>query len=209
LTNTPVASPTTDGSTNEIPQIGHGRDTATTWISISGLSHLEERMQRDREFDDFALAVRPRLRRTAYRLCGDHHLAEDLAQSALARTYARWRAVQLADAAAYTHRALINLNIDRMRRRRLLEVGDALVGQLPSPRPGPDQVAEDRDLVVRLLDQLTDRERQVVVLRHYFDLPEADVSHKLGISVGTVKSSLSKAIAKLRARQDLVPEPSS
>jgi RNA polymerase sigma-70 factor (sigma-E family) len=161
--------------------------------------------ERDREFDDFALAAWPRLRWAAYLLCGDHHLAEDLAQTALTRTYSRWRVVRRADAVAYTHRVLINLNIDRMRRRRPVETNDPFAEQRPSPRAGPEQVTEDRDLVLRLLDQLTPRERQVVVMRHYFDLPEAEVSHELGISVGTVKSALSRALTKLRATRALTP----
>ncbi|GAA3542776.1 hypothetical protein GCM10022263_32440 [Nocardioides daeguensis] len=57
---------------------------------------------------------------------------------------------------------------------------------------------EDRDQVVRLLAGLTERERRVVVLRHYCDLSEAAVAAELGIAPGTVKSALSRALAKLR-----------
>ena len=51
---------------------------------------------------------------------------------------------------------------------------------------------------MRLLRTLTDRERQVVVLRHYFDLSEAEVAAELGVARGTVKSTLSRALVKLR-----------
>ncbi|MGL5826548.1 MAG: SigE family RNA polymerase sigma factor [Nocardioides sp.] len=160
----------------------------------------------DREFDDFARAAWPRLRWAAYLLCGDHHLAEDLAQAALSRTYSRWRSVRRADAVAYTHRVLINLNIDRMRRRRPIETTDTVAEQRASHSAGPGQLAEDRDLVIRLLGQLTGREREVVVMRHYFDQSEAEVARELGISAGTVKSALSRALAKLRATAVHTPD---
>ena len=147
-------------------------------------------------FDEFATAAWPRLRRSAYLLTGDHHLAEDLAQTALVRTYAHWRRVRRADALAYTRRVLVNLNIDRIRRRHgTVEVGDTLLETVPSR---PDTRVDERDEAVRLLHTLTDRERRIVVLRHYFDLSEAEVAHELGVARGTVKSTLSRALAKLR-----------
>lgn len=147
----------------------------------------------DAEFDEFVTSAWPRLRWTAYLLTGDHHLAEDLTQTALVKTYAVWHKVRREDALAYTRRVLVNANIDRLRRRRLREVRV----EADAPRPA-DTGAEDRDQLVRLLASLTERERKVVVLRHYFDLPEADVARELGVSVGTVKSTASKALAKLR-----------
>src|SRR6478735_2610100 len=87
---------------------------------------------RDREFDDFAHAAWPKLHRSAYLLTGDHHLAEDLAQTALERTYAKWRTVRSGDALAYCRRVLVNLNVDRIRRRRFFEVG---AGPWPTPTP--------------------------------------------------------------------------
>ncbi len=153
-------------------------------------------MRSDEEFDEFAVAAWPRLLRSSYLLCGDHHLAEDLVQTALARTYARWKHVRRDDALAYARRVLVNLNVDRLRRRRPLEVRDAI-----PDRADPGQAhagSDDRDEVVRLLATLTERERRVVVLRHYFDLSEAVVAKELGIAPGTVKSTLSRALAKLR-----------
>lgn len=150
----------------------------------------------DAEFDEFAVAAWPRLRWSAYLLTGDRHLAEDLAQTALVRTYAAWGRVRRADALAYSRRVLVNLNIDRLRRRRLHEVGDDALATEAAPDSGDP--TGDRDEVVRLLGGLTDKERRVVVLRHYFDLSEADVATELGIAPGTVKSTLSRALAKLR-----------
>jgi RNA polymerase sigma-70 factor (sigma-E family) len=155
----------------------------------------------EQEFDEFAVAAWPRLRRSAYLLTGDHHLAEDLAQTALARTYASWRRVRRADALAYARKVLVNANIDRMRRRRLGEFGGPAADRLLDGRAtaghGPE-IATDRDEIVRLLAGLTERERRVVVLRHYFDLSEAEVARELGVAPGTVKSALSRALHKLR-----------
>jgi RNA polymerase sigma-70 factor (sigma-E family) len=159
----------------------------------------------DDDFDEFAAAAWPRLRRSAYLLTGDHHLAEDLTQTALARTYATWRRVRRADALAYARKVLVNANIDRLRRRRLAEVGgpwaDGLIGGRAVRDAGP-AIADERDEIVRLLADLTDRERRVVVLRHYFDMSEAEVARELRIAPGTVKSALSRALRKLRVTTD-------
>ena len=150
----------------------------------------------DGRFDEFAAAAWPRLVRSAYLLTGDHHLAEDLAQTALVRTYAHWRRVRRSDALAYTRRVLVNLNIDRIRRKHgTVDVGDALLETVASRS---DSRVDERDEAVRLLQTLTERERQVVVLRHYFDLSEAEVADELGVARGTVKSTLSRALGKLR-----------
>jgi RNA polymerase sigma-70 factor (sigma-E family) len=164
----------------------------------------------DAEFDEFAVAAWPRLRWAAYLLVGDEHLAEDLAQTALVRTYAAWRRVRKDDALAYARRTLVNANIDRLRRRRGHEVGwehPAAEGaaRLRSPVAGEDTVA-DRDLLVRLLAGLTARERRVVVLRHVYDLSEPMVAAELGINLGTVKSTNARALAKLRGA---TPQPTT
>lgn len=152
----------------------------------------------DEEFDQFVVASWPRLRWTAYMLTGDTHLADDLAQTALVKTYAAWNRVRRDDALAYSRKVLVNANIDRLRRRRFTEVPDSTHGA-ERPEPARTHVADDRDQLVRLLAGLTERERKVLVLRYYFDLAEATVAAELGVSVGTVKSTASKALAKLRA----------
>ena len=150
----------------------------------------------DREFDEFAVAAWPRLRWTAYLLCGDEHLAEDLAQTTLVKTYAAWKRVRRGEAYSFARRTLVNTNIDRLRRRRFREV--PAEEQHDRSGAGHTDGVDDVDLIVRLLRGLSERERRVVVLRHYWDLTEAAVAEELGISIGTVKSTASRALAKVR-----------
>ena len=159
-------------------------------------------MSRDDDFDTFAAAAWPRLRRSAYLLTFDDHLADDLAQTALERTYSHWSRVRRQDALAYARRTLVNLNVDRLRRRRgVVEVSDAALATVPA-RDVDRVIVEDRDELLRLLAGLTDRERRVVVLRHYFDLSESQTAGELGIAPGTVKSTLARALGKLRVLTD-------
>lgn len=155
------------------------------------------------DFDSFAAAAWPRLRWAAYLLCGDHQLAEDLAQSALARTYARWRRVRRADALAYARATLVNLNIDRLRRDKGLEVLSDVVPDTETSTSAGGSF-EERQEVLQLMQHLTHRERQVVVLRYYFDLTEQAVADELGIAIGTVKSAHARALARLRLKSDLI-----
>ncbi|WP_236791441.1 SigE family RNA polymerase sigma factor [Amycolatopsis sp. GM8] len=150
----------------------------------------------DEEFADFVASSSGRLTHAAYLLTRDRHQAEDAVQTVLVRTYAAWRRVRHQDAYGYARRVLVNHVIDGWRRP---------IRELPADEP-PEQRAADapeRDVVnqqwlAALLDGLTGRERAVIVLRHYFDLPEAAVADELGVSVGTVKSTNSRALAKLR-----------
>jgi RNA polymerase sigma-70 factor (sigma-E family) len=156
----------------------------------------EHQSHQDRAFDEFAVTAWPRLRWTAYLLTGDEHLAEDLAQTTLVKTYAAWSRVRKGEAYSFARRTLVNTNIDRLRRRHFREVQateahDAGVS-------GHTDGVDDTDLIVRLLGELSPRERRVLVLRHYWDLSEATVADELGISVGTVKSTTSRALAKVR-----------
>jgi RNA polymerase sigma-70 factor (sigma-E family) len=162
----------------------------------------------DEEFAEFAQASFAGLRHAAYLLTGDRHTAEDAAQTALVRTYAAWSRVRRDDAYAYARKVLVNHVTDRWR-RRLREYPAGELPERPAAGPDPaDQVAL-RQWVTGALAGLTGRERAVIVLRYLFDLPEAAVARDLGISVGTVKSTSSRALAKLRAGagDEIRPQP--
>jgi RNA polymerase sigma-70 factor (sigma-E family) len=154
----------------------------------------------DEDFVEFVQASSPGLLRAAYLLTGDRHVAEDAAQTALVRTYAAWSRVRREDAFAYARRVLVNHVTDRWRRK----LREYATGTLPDQAAKTD-IAEEvalRQWLIGALAALTGRERAVIIMRYYFDLPEASVAYELRISNGTVKSTSARALAKLRIAAD-------
>ena len=150
--------------------------------------------------DGFAEFVRGRgqaLQRTAFLLTGDWALAEDLVQTALARSWPAWGRIRHADPEGYVRKVLVNTHASWWRRRWRGEVPTVL---LPD-RPGDDAHGglHERPALHAALLRLPPRQRAVVVLRFAEDLSEAATAEALGITPGTVKSTTSKALAKLRA----------
>ncbi|PJI93377.1 SigE family RNA polymerase sigma factor [Luteimicrobium subarcticum] len=157
-----------------------------------------ERPDRDAAFTDFVSTRAPELLRVAWFLCGDAHRAEELVQETLVRTYSSWGRASSGDVFAYARRVLVNLRTDTWRRRHR----ETLVAPAELPdvvRPDGSEATHDRDLLVRALGRLTERQRRVVLLRHLLGLTEAEVAVELGVSVGTVKSTASRGLAALRA----------
>jgi len=153
---------------------------------------------RDEEFSRYVTERSGALLRVAYLLTGNRADAEDLLQTALAKTYLSWGRIQDKGALdGYVRRVLVNTQTSWWRKRRVEEYP---TDQLP------EQVWEDtrpaeielRSTVWNSLAQLPRRQRAVVVLRYYEDLSEAETAEIMGISVGTVKSTASRALAKLR-----------
>ena len=151
----------------------------------------------DAEFQAYMAARWPVLVRTAFLLTGDRFLAEDLAQTALTRVYASWRRVRRADDVdAYVRRVMVNANSGRFRKRRVVE---RLVAVPADGRSHvPHEPLAERSALMAALAELPARQRAVVVLRYWEDLPEREVAAVLGCSVGTVKSQASKGLARLR-----------
>ncbi|MFC7492472.1 MULTISPECIES: SigE family RNA polymerase sigma factor [unclassified Knoellia] len=152
----------------------------------------------DAEFTAFVEGAQPRLSRVAVLLTGNRAVAEDLLQEAFIRTYLSWGRVRPEGAYSYTRKVLVNLNTDRWRRRHLEPVvGD--IGDLHVSGSASRAYAtvDHRDDIVHELAGLSRRERTIVVLRYYFDLSERQVAEELDISVGTVKSTCSRALARL------------
>jgi RNA polymerase sigma-70 factor (sigma-E family) len=150
----------------------------------------------DAEFRLFAAGQRRGLYRVALVLCGDPGIAEDLVQTALMRTHARWSRLREQDPAGYARRVITNANIDRWRRDRGRE---HLFDVVPDRASSDVSVqAAERDAVMRALSELSVQERRVVVLRFLDDATESDTARQLGIPLGTVKSVTRRAIAKLR-----------
>ncbi|MGW0596443.1 SigE family RNA polymerase sigma factor [Streptomyces sp. NPDC002776] len=142
------------------------------------------------------------LLRTAVLLSGgDRHAGEDLLQNALIRAAGRWHRIE--EPEAYVRQILYRQQISRWRlkwRRRELSVAEP-----PDTGARPDDsAAADLRLVLRgALARLTPRQRTVLVLRYFEDLPEAEVAALLGCSVGTVRSTTHRSLARLRT---LAPE---
>jgi RNA polymerase sigma-70 factor (sigma-E family) len=154
--------------------------------------------------EDFAEFVRGRhveLLRFAYLLSGDRFLAEDLVQDALERTGMAWKRVQRQDdPEGYVRRTITNRFLNRLRSLRR----EQLVGDLPE-RGYIDREPPDSALW-GLLAQLPRQQRAVLVLRFYLDYSEAQIAQVLGCSTGTVKSTASRALARLRQQLPASPE---
>ncbi|GAA2354697.1 SigE family RNA polymerase sigma factor [Nonomuraea africana] len=157
-------------------------------------------MDRHDDFREFVLARQQALMRTAYLLTGDAHLAEDLLQSVLIKIVGQWPKLRKGgNPEAYTRKALVNQYISWRRRPH---------PELPSADPPDhgasyDEAALDRIVLRQALVKLTPKQRAVIVLRFWEDLTEAQTAEALGCAVGTVKSQVHHALARLRA---LAPE---
>jgi RNA polymerase sigma-70 factor (sigma-E family) len=142
---------------------------------------------------DFVQARYTDLLRTAYLLAGSSHEAEDLVQSALLRMTGRWERID--DPLAYARRTIVNLYLNGLRRRRR-ELVTALLPER-GVREGTDRVA-DRSALWPALRALPPRTRAVIVARYWMDLSEVETAQLLDCSVGTVKSTASRGLARLR-----------
>jgi RNA polymerase sigma-70 factor (sigma-E family) len=153
-----------------------------------------------RAFEEFAAESGAELLRIATVLTPDPHAAEDLYQETLQRLAARWSRV--ANPKAFCRRVMHNIVVDqaRARARRPLELRLFDAGEKIDPRTAdPHHAVEVWPSLRAALDSLTVQQRTVLVLRYLDDRSEAEVASLLGISVGTVKSTASRAIAHLRA----------
>jgi RNA polymerase sigma-70 factor (sigma-E family) len=146
------------------------------------------------EFGDYFAARVVPLRRLAYALCGDWHLAEDLVQITFVKLYRHWRRIRAETVDAYARRTLVNTFLSDRRGRRM----ERVLNDLPD-RSGyePTDLAQGIDLR-RCLARLSPQQRAMVVLRYLEDLSVADVAAVLGVAEGTVKSQTARGIQSLR-----------
>ncbi|MER5716669.1 SigE family RNA polymerase sigma factor [Streptomyces sp. NPDC002132] len=166
-------------------------------------------MRRPAPYPSFASYVRARqpvLLRTARSLTANPSDAEDLLQTALAKTYVAWERIEDHRAVdGYVRRALVNTRTSQWRKRRVDEFACDELPE-PEPLPGGTDPAEQQalhDAMWRAILRLPARQRAMVVLRYYEDLSEAQTAEVLGVSVGTVKSAVSRALDKLREDPEL------
>jgi RNA polymerase sigma-70 factor (sigma-E family) len=157
-------------------------------------------------FESWLAAREGALQRTAHLLTGDVHTAQDLVQTTLAKLYRGWDRIRdVGNLDAYARQMLVNEY--RTAWRRPARRAEHLVEAVPDA-PGPEPTSYDgsREAVWRFVCTLPPKQRTVLVLRFYEQLTEAEIAQLMGISVGTVKSQSSRALAALRARLADHPE---
>ncbi|MFI6602973.1 SigE family RNA polymerase sigma factor [Nonomuraea sp. NPDC050536] len=158
----------------------------------------------EEEFREYVRARGPALLRTAHQLTGHPSDAEDLLQNALTKTYLAWDRIQDRGALdGYVRRAMVNINISQWRRRKVAEFPS---DDLPEQACGAEQCGDLHERLDQALAGLPERMRAAIVLRYYEDMSEPEIAKTLGISLGTVKSTVSRAMAKLRCELGIPPQ---
>ncbi|SHL68861.1 SigE family RNA polymerase sigma factor [Actinacidiphila paucisporea] len=157
------------------------------------------------QFTAYVRTKGPTLLRTARSLTPNPADAEDLLQTALTKTYLAWDRIDDHRAVdGYVRRTLVNTRTSQWRKRKVDEFS---TDELPEPAAGgaPDLTEQQaqRDALLRAIARLPPRQRAMVVLRYYEDMSEAQTAEAMGVSVGTVKSAVSRALGKLRDDPEL------
>ena len=142
-----------------------------------------------------------RLVRLSVLLVHDTGVAEEVVQDAFVAMHGRWRRLRDPDKAlAYLRQAVVNRSRSTLRHRGVVERHAARQRPVDA-LPGADAAVLDRGRRTAVLDALAalpTRQREVLALRYYLDLSEADIADALGISRGAVKSHASRGSAALR-----------
>ncbi len=154
------------------------------------------------EFEEFVTSRGEALLRFAVACCGDRGRAEDLVQAALIKAYPRWaRICAMEHPEAYLRTVIVRDHLRWWRRRSSAELPTVLTEE---ELPGAGDIAQrhaDRDEVWQLLASLPPRQRAVLVLRYYEDLPDGEIAQTLGCRESTVRSQAARALAFLRTHQ--------
>lgn len=151
-------------------------------------------------FEAFVHTTAGAMHRTAVLLCGDHHLAEDLTQSAYAKVFASWRRVAAAsDPVAYSRQVLVRTFLSHRRLRRSSERPTEVL---------PDAATRTEDPALRLdlltaMQRLSADDRAVLVLRFWEDLSVAEAARLLGTSEAACRQRTARALARIR---NLMPD---
>ena len=155
--------------------------------------------QAEADFLGWVTTSRDGLRKTAFLLCGDWFLADDLVQDALTRLFGVWGRVSASgDPGPYARKIVVNLYLDHRRRpsRRevpLAEWPDRGIGEQPNAVDG------ESDRLMTALRQVPTGQRAVLVLRYWEDLSIEQTAQLLGTSAGNVRSQASRGLDALRA----------
>ncbi|PZG12257.1 SigE family RNA polymerase sigma factor [Nonomuraea aridisoli] len=155
----------------------------------------------EQRFREFVAARSPALMRLGFLLTGgDQHAAEDLVQTALARLAGRWRRVEAPE--AYARQIMYRQQVSWW--RTSVRRGEVVQASPPEQAERDAHHQSELRMVLRAaLARLTARQRAVLVLRYFEDLPEKEIAGVLGCSVGTVRSTAHRSLARLR---EVAPE---
>ncbi|MGY2702842.1 MULTISPECIES: SigE family RNA polymerase sigma factor [unclassified Nocardioides] len=131
-------------------------------------------------------------------LVRDVGTAEEVVQDAFVAVHARWSRLRDPERAlAYLRQAVVNRSRSALRHRAVVARHAATVRLADTQDPTP--ASDQREAVLDAMRALSDRQREVLALRYFLDLSEADIADTLGISRGAVKSHASRGSAALRA----------
>ena len=168
----------------------------TTVDGPSAAARPSTRDEARRDFEEFCAAHSQGLTMQLYAYLGDLHEAQDMAQEAFCRAYAKWsRISQYDQPSAWVRRVAWNLATSRLRRQRTAFAFLSRQREEHMPGPGPDRVA-----LVSALATLPPQQRRVIVLHHMGQLTVPEIAEQEGVPEGTVKSWLSRARTTLAAR---------
>lgn len=153
------------------------------------------------EFREFATSAMPRLRRVAIGISRDPHGADDLVQTTMEKLYVVWpRVARAGSPYAYARTTLVRTLLAE--RRRLSWGREVIADDVDAASADPAEATEARIVVTDALARLTARQRACVVLRHLEGLSVAETARAIGCSEGTVKSTTSDALARMRTHLD-------
>ncbi|WP_370150747.1 SigE family RNA polymerase sigma factor [Streptacidiphilus sp. EB129] len=186
---------------------GSGEPAATQAVAVVGVQGgapgEPSGISNEEEFSAYVRERRASLYATAYHLTGDRFAAEDLLQSALFSTYRAWDRISDKGAVGgYMRRTMTNLHISAWRRRK---VNEYPTEEMPETVGDTDAMGgtELRAVLWQALAKLPETQRTMLVLRYYEGRTDPEIADVLNISVGTVKSSIWRALRRLREDEAL------
>ena len=166
-----------------------------------GRSPLGERARLSNEQEVAALFRRhyTPMCRLAYVILADAHVAEEVVMDALLKTFSGWGRIRdAASTEAYLRRAVVNGCRSKIRRKAVESRAAVVIkNRMRAPDEWADLGTDTRREVWQAVQRLPERQRACVVLRYFEDLPETEIAELMECSVGTVKSQLHKARARL------------
>lgn len=163
---------------------------------------LHPDLDADTALEELYAAHWRRLVRLAVLLLRDQGEAEEVVQDAFVAMHGRWRSLRDPDRAlAYLRQAVVNRSRSALRHRGVVEryvARQSARTPLTEAADGPSLAGDRRSAVLDALRALPRRQREVLALRHYLELSEAEIAETLGISRGSVKAHASRGSATLR-----------